>query len=64
MHEPAFVFEDGLFCAAFERGSEPADLIATRYQKVHTALGAFLARSKALAWVGSAVACPPQGEPA
>jgi hypothetical protein len=45
MQEPAFVFEDELFCAAFERGSEPADPIATRYQKVHTALGAFLARS-------------------
>lgn len=37
------VIED--FCAAFERGSEPTDPIGARYQKVHTALGAFLARS-------------------
>jgi SAM-dependent methyltransferase len=37
------VIED--FCAAFERGSEPTDPIAARYQKVHTALGDFLALS-------------------
>jgi SAM-dependent methyltransferase len=33
------------FCAAFERGSAPRDPIAARYQKVHAALGEFLARS-------------------
>jgi SAM-dependent methyltransferase len=36
------VIED--FCAAFERGSEPADPIDARYRKVRVALGAFVAR--------------------